>query len=53
MVYSIFVAGTGFSGKTALCLGLFSKFQEMGLNVGYFKPVGHGKKVVDGTVMSC
>jgi hypothetical protein len=51
MVYSIFVAGTGFSGKTALCLGLFSKFKEMGLNVGYFKPVGHGKKVIDAKLM--
>ena len=48
MVYSIYVSGTGFSGKTALCLGLYSKFQEMGLSVGYFKPVGHGEKVVDG-----
>ncbi|UCD45579.1 MAG: phosphotransacetylase family protein [Candidatus Bathyarchaeota archaeon] len=48
MVYSIYVSGTGFSGKTALCLGLYGKFQEMGLSVGYFKPVGHGEKVVDG-----
>lgn len=48
MVYSIYVSGTRFSGKTALCLGLFGKFQEMGFNVGYFKPVGQGQKMVDG-----
>jgi BioD-like phosphotransacetylase family protein len=49
MVYSIYVSGTRFSGKTALCLGLFGKFQEMGFKVGYFKPVGQGRKMVDGT----
>lgn len=48
MVYSIYVSGTRFSGKTALCLGMFGKFQEMGFNVGYFKPVGQGHKMVDG-----
>ncbi|MFB0543299.1 MAG: phosphotransacetylase family protein [Candidatus Bathyarchaeia archaeon] len=48
MVYSIYVSGTRFSGKTALCLGLFGKFQEMGFKVGYFKPVGQGRKIVDG-----
>jgi len=48
MVYSIYVAGTRFSGKTALCLGLFGKFQEMGFRVGYFKPVGQGLKMMDG-----
>jgi BioD-like phosphotransacetylase family protein len=48
MVYSIYVSGTEFSGKTALCLGLFGRFQEMGLSVGYFKPVGQGHKTVDG-----
>ena len=48
MVYSIYVTGTRFSGKTALCLGLFGKFQEMGFRVGYFKPVGQGLKMVDG-----
>jgi BioD-like phosphotransacetylase family protein len=48
MVYSIYVSGTRFSGKTALCLGLFGKFQEMGFHVGYFKPVGQGWKLVDG-----
>ncbi len=49
MVYSIYVSGTRFSGKTALCLGLFGKFQEMGFKVGYFKPVGQGRKMVGGT----
>jgi BioD-like phosphotransacetylase family protein len=48
MVYSIYVSGTRFSGKTALCLGLFSKFQEMGFQVGYFKPIGQGRKMVEG-----
>jgi len=48
MAYSIYVSGTGYSGKTALCLGLFGKLQEMGLRVGYFKPVGMGQKLVDG-----
>jgi BioD-like phosphotransacetylase family protein len=48
MVYAIYVSGSGFSGKTALSLGLFYKFQEVGLKVGYFKPVGQGHKIVDG-----
>ena len=48
MVYSIYVTGMRFSGKTALCLGLFCKFQEMGFRVGYFKPVGQGLKMVNG-----
>lgn len=48
MVYAIYVSGSGFSGKTALSLGLMGKFREIGLNVGYFKPVGQGRKMVDG-----
>ncbi len=48
MVYSIYVSGMRFSGKTALCLGMFGKFKEMGFKVGYFKPVGQGLKMVDG-----
>ena len=48
MVYSIYVSGSGYSGKTALSLGLFGKFHEMGLNVGYFKPVGQGRNMVEG-----
>ena len=47
MVYPVYVTGTRFSGKTALCLGLFGKFQEMGFRVGYFKPVGQGLKMID------
>jgi len=48
LVYSLYVAGTSFSGKTALILGLYGKFQEMGLRVGYFKPVSQGLKMVEG-----
>jgi hypothetical protein len=48
MVYTLYISGTKFSGKTALCLGLFNKFNEMGLKVGYFKPVGQGHKAVEG-----
>ncbi|MFQ6053735.1 MAG: phosphotransacetylase family protein [Candidatus Bathyarchaeia archaeon] len=48
MVYSVYVTGTRFSGKTVICLGLFGKFQEMGFRVGYFKPVGQGLRMVDG-----
>jgi len=48
MVYAVIVSGTGFSGKTAVCLGLFQKLQEMGLRVGYFKPIGIGLKTVEG-----
>jgi BioD-like phosphotransacetylase family protein len=48
MVYSIYVSGSGFSGKTALSLGLLGKFREIGLKVGYFKPIGHGWKIFDG-----
>ena len=29
-------------GKTALCLGLALNFMDLGLNVGYFKPIGRG-----------
>jgi len=48
MVYTIYVSGTKFSGKTALCLGLFNNFNELGLKVGYFKPIGQGYKMVNG-----
>ena len=48
MVYSIIVTGTRFSGKTVLCLGLWGKYQEMGFNVGYIKPVGQGLRMVEG-----
>ena len=48
MVYTLYIAGTKFSGKTALCLGLYNTFNEMGMRVGYFKPIGQGYKMVDG-----
>jgi len=48
MVNAIYVTGTGFSGKTALCLGLHGILSEKGYKVGYFKPAGHGSRVVDG-----
>ncbi len=48
MVYPLYIAGTKFSGKTALCLGLYNTFNEIGMRVGYFKPIGQGYKMVDG-----
>ena len=33
-------SSVGFSGKTAICLGLALKFRNEGYRVGYFKPVG-------------
>lgn len=48
MVYSLYVSGTRFSGKTALCLGLMQKFSELGFRVGYFKPIGIGLKEIGG-----
>jgi len=48
MVNAIYVTGTGFSGKTALCLGLHGILSEKGYKVGYFKPAGHGSRVVEG-----
>ncbi len=52
-VPSLYVSSlTGFSGKTALCLGLALRFRKEGYRVGYFKPIGLemtrvGDKVVD------
>ncbi|MEE8167510.1 MAG: AAA family ATPase [Candidatus Hydrothermarchaeales archaeon] len=37
----LYVIGTSGSGKTATCLGLAQKFQEAGLRVSYFKPIGN------------
>lgn len=51
MAYPIIICGTEFSGKTAICLGLFQKFQEIGLRVGYFKPIGFGLKTVEGRLI--
>jgi len=38
---SLYVYSTiGYSGKSAICLGLALKFKEEGYKVGYFKPIG-------------
>ena len=37
---SIFIGGMAGSGKTAIALGLALKLRDLGLNVGYFKPLG-------------
>lgn len=40
-VPNLFVSSpTGFSGKTAVCLGLALRFRREGYKVGYFKPIG-------------
>ncbi|MHA2060201.1 MAG: AAA family ATPase [Candidatus Ranarchaeia archaeon] len=50
MVFGLYISGNEYSGKTTVCLGLALKFKEMGLNVGYFKPVGSiTSKPVEGT----
>lgn len=51
MAYSLFISGTRFSGKSALVLGLFWKFNEIGLKVGYFKPVGQAERRVNGKLV--
>jgi BioD-like phosphotransacetylase family protein len=48
MVYTLYIAGTKFSGKTALSLGIYNSFNEMGMRVGYFKPIGQGYRMVEG-----
>jgi len=48
MAYPVIICGGELSGKTALCLGLIQKLLEMGLRVGYFKPVGLAGKSVEG-----
>jgi dethiobiotin synthetase len=46
---SIFVAATGqHVGKTTSTLGLVANFKEMGINVGYCKPVGQQHVTYDG-----
>ncbi|MHA1836085.1 MAG: AAA family ATPase, partial [Candidatus Odinarchaeia archaeon] len=38
---SIFVTSwSGYSGKTAFCLGLAQVYKEQGFKVGYFRPIG-------------
>lgn len=56
-VPNLFVSSpAGFSGKTAVCLGLALRFQREGYKVGYFKPIGTemsriGDKPVDEDVL--
>ncbi|MHA1917236.1 MAG: DRTGG domain-containing protein [Candidatus Ranarchaeia archaeon] len=40
MSFNLYVSGTEYSGKTTVCLGLALKLKEIGLKVGYFKPIG-------------
>ncbi|NIU83677.1 MAG: AAA family ATPase, partial [Candidatus Thorarchaeota archaeon] len=47
----LIVSGTRFSGKSALVLGLFWKFKETGLRVGYFKPVGLAERRIGGKLV--
>jgi len=53
---SLYVVGAAGSGKTALCVGLAGLFQEEGLRVSFFKPVGnvaamHKKQDMDAALM--
>ena len=48
MVSSLYIIGFGYSGKTAICLGLGQKFVEQKKKVGYMKPVTLTTKLVDG-----
>lgn len=47
---SLFVMGNPDSGKTGIVLGLALKFQELGYNVGYFKPVDNGRRTISGKI---
>ena len=58
MAKSLYVASTsGFSGKTAICLGMAVKLAEIGYEVGYFKPIGwematrEGKPIDEDTIL--
>lgn len=48
MVSSLYIMGFGYSGKSAVCLGLGQKFMKQNKKVGYMKPVAVTTKVVDG-----
>ncbi|MCD6484446.1 MAG: AAA family ATPase [Candidatus Odinarchaeota archaeon] len=48
MVSSLYIMGFGYSGKTAICLGLGQKFMKQKKKVGYMKPVTLTTKLVDG-----
>jgi len=45
MVFTLYVAGPRYSGKTALCLSLYSMLRDAGVSVGYLKPVGQRARV--------
>jgi len=52
MTTNIYVTSTQtFSGKSALCVGLLSRFQRDGLIVGYMKPVSTTARIVGEQVM--
>jgi BioD-like phosphotransacetylase family protein len=52
MTTSIYVTSTQtFSGKSALCVGLLSRFKRDGFVVGYMKPVSTTVRIVDNQVL--
>jgi BioD-like phosphotransacetylase family protein len=52
MAKNIYVTSTQtFSGKSALCVGLLSRFQRDGFVVGYMKPVSTTARIVGEQVM--
>ena len=52
MTTNIYVTSTQtFSGKSALCVGLISRFRRDGFIVGYMKPVSTTARIVDDRVM--
>ena len=40
MIPLLFTSNQPFSGKSSLCVGIGSVLRDMGLKVGYMKPVG-------------
>ncbi len=52
MTTNVYVTSTQtFSGKTALCVGLLSRFKRDGFHVGYIKPVSTTARIVGDQVM--
>ena len=52
MTLTIYVAATGQNvGKTAVCLGLFSKLKKKFAKVGFIKPVGQKHVTLDGVAV--
>ena len=48
MIPLLFTSNQSFSGKSSLCVVIGSVLRDMGLKVGYMKPVGNlPMKVVD------